>query len=488
MPIVPFGEWLPDQADFLNAGAVTATNVFPSASGYLPVGALTPVTDALDARPRGALQARDKDGNVFQYAGDAAKIYENTTGAWTDRSKSGGYSTADGERWEFVQWKNKVLGVNFSDNPQQITMGGSAFSDLTTAFRAKHIAVVRDFVVAANTFDSTDDEVPSRVRWSAFNDETDWTVSPATLSDFQDLQTAEISRVFGGEFGVIFQPNSVWRMSFVGAPVVFQFDEVLPGIGLIAPGAAVRDGAIVYFLSTNGFYALVNGTQAQAIGANKVDRFVLDDLDTAHLERVSMAVEATGQRVFFAYPGSGNTDGRPNKIVIYDRSLDRWSLIEQDVELLWRGGEVGLTLEDLDNISASIDDLPASLDSKRWIGGAANLGAFDSDFKSGFFDGDNMTATVESREMEIHAGRNARVNSFRPLIDGGTVTARVGTRNRQADAVSYGSSLSLRSSGRFVCRENARYHRFEFTITGAWTHAMGLQIERNDARPGEMRG
>src|SRR5690606_30942078 len=126
--------------------------------------------------------------------------------------------TGDEERWEFAQWKNKCLAVNFSDNPQQIIFGGSEFSDLTSALKARHIAVIRDFVVMANTNDGVDGNVPSRVRWSAFNDETDWTVSASTLAGSNDLKTAEVSRIFGGEFGVIFQPGAVWRMSFVGSP------------------------------------------------------------------------------------------------------------------------------------------------------------------------------------------------------------------------------------------------------------------------------
>lgn len=488
MPILPFGQWIPDQADYQNRGVLTAKNVFPSGSGYLPVGMLTAQSNALDARPRGAIQTRDKDGNVRQFVGDAAKLYENLSLTWTDRSIAGGYSTASEEIWEFAQWKNKVLATNFSDNPQQLTLGGSAFSDLTTALKARHISVIRDFVVFGNTTDTTDGNVPSRVRWSAFGDETDYTVSASTLSDYQDLQVAAVDRIFGGEYGVIFQPNSVWRMTFVGAPVVFQFDEVLPGIGIIAPGAAAQFGDIIFFLSNQGFYALQNGSQTTPIGANRVDRFVLDDIDTNNLHRVSCAVDGSSQRVFWAYPGANATSGRPNKIVCYDRTLDQWSYIEKDVELLWKGGGTGYTLDGLDSISASLDSLTPTLDSRAWIGGAASLVAFDQNYKSGFFDGDPMTATVESAELELNAGYRTRLNAFRPLVNGGTVTATVGTRNRQSDSVTYGSSLTQSSSGRFTTRANARYHRLKFSLTGAWERAVGFEIEKGEAIRGERRG
>lgn len=488
MPIIPFGEMLPDQAAYQNPGVLVARNVLPYASGYLPMQEFASQTTALTARPRGAIAARSQAGTAYQYAGDAGKLYENVSGTWTDRSKLGGYSTGTGEHWEFVQWKNKVLATNYSDNPQQITFGDAAFADLTSDFKARHITAIRDFVVFANTLDGVDGAVPGRVRWSAFNNETDYTVSPSTLSDYQDLKVGANERILGGEFGVILQTNSTWRMTWTGAPTVFQFDEVLPGIGLIAPGAAVRFGDTVYFLSERGFIALQAGSQATPIGANKIDRTVLADLDTGHLDRINAVADPTGQRVFWAYPGQGNVGGRPNKIMAFDTALGRWSEIEAETELLWRATGDATTLENLDSISASLDDLPASLDSKLWQGGAAQLAAFDDAYKSGFFSGSAMAARIETKEFEIHAGHRTRLNAFRSLVEGGTVTAQVGTRNRQADAVSWGASLSQSASGRFTTRANARYHRFGFDLTGDWTQAIGMQIEPTEAKKGECRG
>lgn len=479
MPVFTLGPWLPDQADYQLRGVTVAENVFPSSSGYLPVNAFVSSTNALDARPRGAIRARNKDGAAFEYAGDAAKLYENLSGTWTDRSKVGGYTAGGEERWEFTPWRDKMLATNFSDSPQQITFGGVSFSDLTTAFRARHITVIRDFVVVANTFDTTDGNVPSRVRWSAFNDETDWTVSASTLSDFQDLKTASVNKVLGGEFGVVFQSNSVWRMTFVGAPVVFQFDEVLPGVGLIAPGAVARDGDTAYFLSDIGFIALVNGTQTTPIGAQKVDRFVLDDLDTNHLDRISAVVEPGSRRVLWAYPGSGNTGGRPNKIVVYDPTLDRWSLITEELELLWRSGGESTSI---DAISGSIDDLTVSLDSAQFSGSGTLLGVFDQSFRHGFLNGSAKPATIETQELEIHGGARTQLTGFRALIEGGAVTAQVGSRNLQSDPVSFGPVIAPRASGRFPARVNARYHRFRLNLSGEWERAIGVQVERSEAR------
>ena len=225
MPVFPFREWLPDQAGYRNPGLLRALNVLASPSGYAPLPSHMPVSSALTARPRGAISVRDGAGNVYQYAGDATKLYRNLSNVWTD-SSGATYTTGANERWEFALWKNKVLATNYSDNPQQITLGGTAFSDLTTALKGKHLAVIRDHVVLGNTSDSTDGAVYHRLRWSAFGDETDWTVDPATLADYRDLRVGVVERVFGGQYGVVLHSGGVWRMSWVGAPTVFQLDEV----------------------------------------------------------------------------------------------------------------------------------------------------------------------------------------------------------------------------------------------------------------------
>ena len=270
---------------------------------------------------------------------------------------------------------------------------------------------------------------------------------------------------------------------------MFQFDEVLPEVGPIAPGAAAQRGDTIYFLSDVGFMELVNGTQERPIGANKVDETVLADLDENHLERVSMVVDPKSKRMVCAYPGSGNTNGRPNKLAVYDRVLDKWSLIEEEVELIWPAGSTGLTLDDLDSISTNLDSFTQSLDNRRWTGGARTLGLFDENFQFGFFDGaNNKEATITTGDVEIYGGRRAHLDAFSHLIDGGTVTAEVGTRDSLSDSVTFGASLTETASGRFTTRASGRFHRFRFTLNGAWTDAVGMQFDPADVQAGERRG
>jgi len=492
--MIRFDDWQPDAADYGTPGSVTVTNVAPAQYGFQPWPSFADITDALTARPRGAIEAFDKDTVSYQYAGDATKLYEldATNLTWTDVTNTGGaYTTAATEVVNFARWENKILSTNFADNPQQIVMGAANFSDLTTAFRARNITVVRDFVVASNTYDATDGNVPNRVRWSAIGNETSWTVSASTLSDFRDLTTGgEVKKIIGGEVGVIVSERSIFRMTFVGAPTVFQIDEILPDIGTISGGSVVGLGDSVFLISDQGFIEVTgNGTGINPVGAGKVDQWFFSEFDSTYPERIFSMADPTNNRILWCFPGSGNTSGRPNKIIVYDRTFGKWSLVEQEVEMLLRSKGINFTLDELDALGyTSLDDMIVSLDSNQFKVLSAQIGAFNSDFKMGFFRGANTTAVLETAEAQFNQGYMTALSAFSPMVDLGVVVANVGTRNRLTDDVTWGADLTQRATGRFTSRANAKFHRFRFTISGdGWKDAIGVQIEQEDAPRGARR-
>lgn len=490
MPIRRFEQWLPDEARLGSRGMPDMQNALPGPTSYKPMPSHAPLTDALGAYCRGAIDVRDKDLNVKQYAGDVDTLYELDGDSWSDVSLSGGYATATEERWWFQLWRNKILATNFSDYPQTLEIGGTNFANLTTDFKARQLAVVNQHVVAANTYDGVDGNVPDRVRWSAYEDETDWTVSPVTGADYRDMRGGPLRRAFGGEYGVILGDHT-YRMDWEGAPRWFRIVPTIPGVGTIAPGACAQRGNTVFSLSQQGFVAIQNGSgQPMPIGAGRVDNFIFGDLDQSYLYRMSCVVDPRTGRVFWAYPGAGNTAGQPNKIIVYDSGLDKWAQIEVDTQLLWRAGGVGFTLEQLDTVSASVDDLPVSLDSSQWKGDSSLiLAAFDGSNMHGFFGGTAMTATFVSREEELHEGHRTLLSSWTPLIEGGTVTARVGYRNSLSEDITWVDVLkAMTADGRLKKRVRARYHSLEHSVAGSWVEAIGIQFDDIGARRSGRRG
>lgn len=489
--MIELGAYLPDLPDMNNPGATVAKNVLPSAKGYLPWPSQLAFSDALTARCRGAFYAKDKDGNVYVYAGDATKLYALSADAWSNVSQGGGadaYSLDDEETWEFVKWGEKIIavsGVNTdtaiadTNDIQIITMGGANFADLSgSPPQARHIAVVRDFVVVGNTWDSSDGLVPNRVRWCGINDETTWAVSATTQADYQDIYGGGwVQRITGGEYGLVFMEGAIWRMSYVGSPIVWQFDEILPGRGTPCPGSVAQIGDKVFFLSQEGFEVVVNGSSAQPIGAQRIDRTFFNDFDATYFHRVTATVDPYNRRVFWAYPGSGSVGGQPNKVLCYDWSADRWSYSEQDVQALFVAATTGYTMDGLDSVDSNLDNIAETLDSRAWMGGAAQIGVFDSSNNLALWTGSNMSGVVETAEAEITPGQRSMIIGVRPLVDGGATTVQVGCRDRQQDAYSWSSAASVNANGIARMRKTARYHRLRLNVSGAFTHAHGVDVE-----------
>jgi hypothetical protein len=483
---IPFGEWLPDLPPLNNGGTVTATNVTPDASSYRPFPSLLPFTSALGGRAQGGIIATDTSGNNYNYAGDASALYALTGGVSYDSVTrlAGPYTTAEDDYWEFVNWGNTVIGVNgYTDLPQQISLGAANFINLSVGFQAKHITVMRDFVVVGNVLDSAVNAF--RVRWSAINNPTSWTPDAATLADFQDLPSegGPVQKVLGGEYGVILQQRSIWRMLFVGSPLVFQFDRVHNQIGDFLAQSAVRYQNLVFFLSEDGFYSF-DGSNLNPIGRGKVDRFFKTDLHPNYTARLHAAIDPINKLVLWAYTSNSTaTSGNPDKLIIYSWAFNRWALVEGlDIELILQSISSGSTMEGLDAITTSLDSLTFSLDSTHWTGGRLLLAAFNATNILAGFGGAAMPATLETGEFQLFNGNRAQLEEVRPNVIGLSASASISiiNRNNLTESASVGAIAGYPNPTGFVeCRVDARYFRIRLnTADGVdFTHLIGVEVD-----------
>lgn len=485
--MIPFGSWAPDLPNLGN-GATVAKNAIPAANSYIPFASFSSYSNALASRCFGSIAAVDSANVVYNYAGTNAKLYALGGTTWADvtRLVGGDYSLSATENWEFVLWGDKVIGTEITDVPQIITLGSVNFDALSgSPPKARHIGIVKNFVVLGN-LDETGTLTPHAVRWSAINDETDWTISAATQADRQELRsdnTSAVQRIIGGEYGTIFTKETIWRMSYVGGSEVFQFDLVEPAKGAISPRSVVKVGRYVFYISQQGINVHVDGAQSIPIGQNKVDKFLFDDLDTDNFHRINSIADPSRHIVMWAYPGSGNTNGNPNKILLYNWKDEKFSLIEQDIELFGihsaAGGASTFTMDNMDTTYPNIDTIPFSLDSLIFGGSVSKplLGGFDTNHKLGFFDGSAMSATLETGEVQHFRGKRALVTSVRPIVDGNDCTATVGSRNRMQDAYAFGPSSTQNATGNCDARVDAFYHRYRVTTSGNFNHAIGVEVE-----------
>ena len=474
---VMFGEWTPDLPPLKNAGATQAKNVIPLAGpGYGSFPALTAISTALDAYCRGMFSDKDTEGNVYSFAGNETKLYGLVGSTWTDFSISGGYSLASDSSWEFCKFNNKCIAATIDNDLQSVALSGTTFADLIAGLRARHIASTNDFVIVGNTYDTSDGNMPNRVRWCAFGDETDWTVSAATQADYQDLEGSGgwVQAIVGGERVYVFQERAIWMMTYVGSPVVFQFDKIDENRGAWAEKSVISVGNSIYFLADDGFYVL-SGNQTSPIGAGKVDTTFLADLDSSYIHRVTAAAFPEQKVVMWSYPSTASVDGTPDKVIMYNWASQKWAFANFDHQLIYRAQSSGVTLDGLDAAGyTDLDAMTVSLDARAWMGGVLAMAAFDTSNKLGYFTGTALDATLETGEFG--GIDRSEINEIMPIVDGGTHTVQMGTRETQAGTVSWGSASTENSSGICPVRSNSRYQRARVNITGDFNFALGVEV------------
>ncbi len=477
--MIEFGEWLPDQPDYLNKGVTTALNCYPSATGYRSVKAFQAVSGAATNTIAGVFAAKENSGNVKLFAGDDAKLYVfgGSGNALVNASKAGNYNIGASGRWRFTQFGDKVLVAGTTaEDVQKWQLGtDTSFSDLSASCpKCDFITVVRDQVWTASV-DTGSGKIPFRVQWSGINDETSWTVG-TDQSDFQDIPDAgAITGLAGGQTAVILMERAIAVASYVGSPLIYQIDRVETARGCAYSGSVAQIGRMVFYLSEDGFYAF-DGTKSQPIGAEKVNRFFFDDMDAAYSSKMSAAVDPTQQVVAWSYVSNSSADASPDRMIVFNYAVNRWSLVEVGADIIAPFFTSGQTLDSLNTVYTNIDSVGSLIDSHLFKGGSFVFGgAYNKMLHA--FTGAPLAATFETAELSVARDKHALVTRTVPHFTGGSVSMKIGVRDRHDDPVVFDAGSALTNEGFCEHRVQGRFHRAQMTINGNWQNAQGVDIE-----------
>ncbi len=492
-------EWRPDLPPTGSGYSVNVLNVLPrTPTTYGPFPSFVNyATSPLAARCQGAISVLDSGGNVNTFAGTASKLYQMTVAGptFSDVSKGGGYTVSPDETWYFSLYGNTVIATQPGNAAQSFVIGSSTlFADLSaSAPKARYNDTIKGWLFLANTNDPIDGAVPWRVWWSAYNDPTSWptpgtAAAAAAQSDFNDLfgEGGWIQGIVGNlgtADGAVFMEHAVWRINYSGPPTIFTFSPAEGVRGTPAPGSICHLGALVYYLGEDGFYVF-DGTSSLPIGANKVDRTFFTDLDPAYVERIIGTVDPINKMVVWAYPGQGNTQGNPNKIIAYNWFTQTWAIAAVATEIIFRSLSFGYSLDGLDTISTNLDALPFSLDSRAYTGGALILAGFDLNHTLGYFSGAALPPTVDTEEVQPFLGQRSFVRNARPIVDGAvTPSIAIGTRTTTESTVTFNSPTAMNSLGWCPQRSNGQYTRARLTLPAAsvFSHIEGVELDGDPA-------
>lgn len=481
-----FGEWLPDLGPTNNPGVLDAFNVFPHSSGYRPVkslrnaNSLSVATTITASQVFGGAAFLNDNGNPYIFIGTTGKIWGVSISVNPRVAVDLGnasISNAAVAYQTFARYGSLVIWTNKQTPPQKSTLTTSAttFAALGgTPPTAQFVAVVRDFVVFANTTTSS-----FLLQWSALGNPEDYVASAATQSDSQ-LVSGEgpIIGLVGGEYGIIFfADGSIYRMTYIGAPVIFQFDKIVSGVNTmsaqvgapanIAPRLGytyARLGDAVYFLLQGGLAVIYGGQQFRDLSIEKNSAYLKKILVTQGIGATSLGIDPSSGRIHWGLRGVASSTHTIDIVMVYNYNYDKFTRISTDAAFIING-IASTQVSDVFYVRASSGGQLA------YHNPFPTVAAFVQD------------SFIETADIEHIPGQRAFVNAARPIVNHlgttGTPMLQVGTRERQNVSISYSTTVTVNAQGETPQRAAGRFHRYKLpmSISASWSYIMGVEVD-----------
>lgn len=463
---VPFGEWLPDQADYENPGLVEAKNVIPTPKGYAPwLDGDTGLYSFTDERPYLALS--DRVANVVTFGEDNVTLLRRTSGTWASVD-----STSSGD----------LLALpNISAPPGSITRFGNVFIVAASSMSTSYIDTAAgsptwtaltmpsgvawfNCVARVGSFLMGGGETGATVYWSAFNDYSDFVPSQRTQAGFGELDTPELGQVtniVGGRSNLVFQRRGVSRFDYVGTPLIWRDTLISSEFGCVGPMAAATLRDLVYFVSNQGF-CVTDGASVQNIGSGIVDEYMrgLFNFDSdSTIEMIRVTADVGRRLVIISFPTG--EDATSNQItysnhIVYSERTNSFSRLEQDYGAFF-------------NISDPDDE------------GRLKLYGF-KETTSGDFDmyqmsGDALAAEMTTGHSSLVPGARVEINDFEPVYTGSGATCAVSTKqtiNGSATVTSYASQNASTGICNVLGSGRTAAASVRFPAAASWSEFAGV--------------
>lgn len=468
--LVKIDQFAPDADNTIQGVAVAMENMVPSLKGYKAAPTATdPALAALASTCFGAAVVRKLDNTTRFVAGAATKLYEINGATWDDVSRTvgGAYGASADIRWDFAEFGNITLATNKSDTIQFSASG--AFENITGAPKAKLIETVNQFVIAADTDDASFGDSPDRWWCCAQGDYTDWVPDTATQCVSGRLTSAPgrinaLKRL--GDGIVAYKDRSMYLASYVGAPEVWNFQEIPGEVGCMAQGAVVDIGSAHVFVGYDNFY-LFDGSRPTPIGNSLKDWFY-SNLYTDYAYRIRTVHDRANSNVYFFYPSRSGA-GALDSCIVYNYRVNKWGSDDRTIEETIDYVSAGLTFASSFATGTTFATVEAGLvfDSPLLVSGQPAPAYFNGShdvmlltgagntwsFTTNDFGDDNAVAMlIRVKPRFLTAPTSATMTNYYRMVQGTALTT--------GETVNY--SLTL---GAFDVLRSSRWHRL--LINGA---------------------
>lgn len=516
MVALPVPKFEPGRARYNGSVTDDVLNVLPAIDGYKPqpgLQAFSPtllfltdengnhLTDASDgdilvAGPLsgavtlsgtlGGIFVRLADGTQALFVGTQTALYRFnfTDYTWENVSRAvgGAYAVGADKRWSFAFFGTTVYAQNFNDTEQQFNVStDTLFTDNATAPKCAYLAVYGAFLVRGRLLSDQ-----TAIQWCSPENPAS-NVAGSGNSDQQSIpEGGEVTGLVPMSSGfVVFTRNGTHMMNFAPeSGLVFVRQVVSPYRGCVAPYSIQVLGTDDFvFYSKDGWF---RGLSMQAIGAERIDPWFQEN--ASFDSRAAMVGGADYRRKLLMqrYLASDNT----YRVLLYNWQLDQWSHSDIDLSDMFAAETAGVTIDQMDDFFATIDDVTVPYDSSFWDGGAPEMGGVNTDGYLVFMNGQPMAARIATNDLAFGriggAGRSF-VNEVRLITDATDVNLTHATAAyRGAPFVSKSPVSQSTRSRRFTTRAQGELHRFLFDIAAGndWSTVTEMQI--NAAPTGEL--
>jgi hypothetical protein len=174
---------------------------------------------------------------------------------------------------------------------------------------------------------------------------------------------------------------------------------------------------------------------------------------------------------------SNDATDHPDKILILNWALGRFSYADLPHEILHRATASGITLDEDDGLADDLDIVDTSFDDPIYASGATTLAIFDTLHQAANLNGAALAAEIETGEVNAR-GIRPYVDGVRPIVDNDAdVTAALKHRDTQDATPTVTDYTSRGDEGICFNQVEARYIRASVKIAAGatWNHAQGVE-------------
>jgi hypothetical protein len=475
-----FGPFRPDEEGPGPGTADIADSVIPQAApdgiGYGPFPSLvTPASaTALSGAPRGNISLTLSDGTFNVFYGTASTIEQLDSGFGFTVIASG-YSVTSGDDWSFLHFGSYLLNTNTTDGFRAYNVETPAGNNLVTgAPTARSLFSCNNVVFALDCNGNN-----RRMQSSGIGSHTAWDSLGANGKTFEDGGGLVRGVDLKNGSAVVFQSAAMRLVQFGGAPggSLYTIAKIADGRGSVGARSIISFDGMVFYLATNGFYRFDLGGGNQPIGARKVDKWFLEQVDSGDLPGVEASIDPANKIVAWRFKPSSSSSTTVYPVMLcYHWELGEWFTVTVDTSSLARIATPGYVLDQMDSFGTLDGMIQIALDDRFWQGGQPVFAALDSTYKFSTFSGPAMAATLQSAIM--NSGTQDVIRWVTPIDDSPDGLLAVGYAPTLSGSLTWMSGQSKVSSqdGRTPQRVRAANLAMKRTITAAseWSYANGF--------------